>query len=90
MIALRNVNSQELLEAQPSLILDSGGIPRLTRRTGQTSPSTGQTGQAAVGAGQTGRLAVGLLLLVLPPEYFCALRDLPSPITTFFPLVDSA
>ena len=40
--------------------------------TGQT----GQTGQTAAVAGQTGRLVVGLLLLVLPPECFCAFRDL--------------
>ena len=40
---------------------------------------TGQTdriGQTAAVAGQTGRLVVGLLLLVLPPECFCALRGL--------------
>src|SRR6185436_8735466 len=68
---------QEFLKTRPCL--DFGGVPRFTGRTGQTGPTTGQTGrtgQTAAVAGQTGRLVVGLLLLVLPPECFCALRDL--------------
>ena len=89
---------QEFFKTRPCL--NFGGVPRFTGRTGQTGPMTGQTGrtgQTAAVAGQTGRLVVGLLL-VLPPSVFAPwgiscvsfFSGLSSPITTFFPLVDSA